>query len=351
MLTTKEIQFIEEFVNENFFDRTKLVRYLNLHTSVGNEIFSLCATGYNNQQWHSAWLDDEHGYTALSTADFIRRIPFYFYVSDEEKDLIGNLNYLISSVIKYRKGNSESELEELYQALEYMFYECNIGLNDIFNYLITQTGYIKGDYFLKWNHYLHLCHELNWTDYLPDRFITNYNEALEKLNMPPIIYEIADIGFCEYFYRDGTTITFEGVFPCDQQGIPIMRWIGLCVKNEASLCCNARKSKIGQIKVELTSETTIHALNCYNNKNDREDVWYQIYAGPLTMLFDYEMLKSERTKLKFTQKQVADAVGATVRTYQKWENGETTPDGHYLLRLMNWLDISDIQHMVKYIEQ
>lgn len=90
-------------------------------------------------------------------------------------------------------------------------------------------------------------------------------------------------------------------------------------------------------------------LNCYNNKDD-EDCWYQIYAGPQTMEFDYEILKIYRKRLKYTQKDVADAIGATVRTYQKWENGETTPDGHYLLRLLNWLDIRDIQDIVRYTE-
>jgi transcriptional regulator with XRE-family HTH domain len=68
------------------------------------------------------------------------------------------------------------------------------------------------------------------------------------------------------------------------------------------------------------------------------------------MEFDYEILKINRKRLKYTQKDVADAIGATVRTYQKWENGETTPDGHYLLRLLNWLDIRDIQDVVRYTE-
>ena len=66
------------------------------------------------------------------------------------------------------------------------------------------------------------------------------------------------------------------------------------------------------------------------------------------MEFDFTVLKERRKKLKFTQQEVADAIGATVRTYQKWENGDTTPDGHYLLRLMNWLDIPDAQYAVKY---
>lgn len=49
-----------------------------------------------------------------------------------------------------------------------------------------------------------------------------------------------------------------------------------------------------------------------------------------------------------TQAEVAEAIGTSVRTYQKWENGNTTPDGHNLLRIMNWLDIRDVQDLIEF---
>ena len=49
-----------------------------------------------------------------------------------------------------------------------------------------------------------------------------------------------------------------------------------------------------------------------------------------------------------TQNDVAEAIGTSVRTYQKWEGGDTTPDGHNLLRLMNWLEITDVQSLIIY---
>ena len=114
-----------------------------------------------------------------------------------------------------------------------------------------------------------------------------------------------------------------------------MKWIGLRVKNAKSITCSQDKSSRGRLFVEITPYTTIHALNCYNNEED-DDCWYQIYAGPQTMEFDYEILKIYRKRLKYTQKDVADAIGATVRTYQKWENGETQPewDHSFILRLL-----------------
>ena len=45
---------------------------------------------------------------------------------------------------------------------------------------------------------------------------------------------------------------------------------------------------------------------------------------------------------------VDDAIGANVRTYQKWESGETTPDGTNLLRLMNWLNIPNVHEVTKW---
>ena len=77
-------------------------------------------------------------------------------------------------------------------------------------------------------------------------------------------------------------------------------------------------------------------------------IWLQVYAGPQTMTFNYKIMKERRKALGYTQKQVAEAIQTNVRTYQKWENGETTPDGYYLLRLLNWLDIHDVTQVIKY---
>ena len=81
---------------------------------------------------------------------------------------------------------------------------------------------------------------------------------------------------------------------------------------------------------------------------DKEIYQKFMYAGPLNMEFDYTALRDYRDRRGYTQQQVADAVGTSVRTYQKWEAGNTIPDGYFLLKLLNWLDIPDIQNIVKY---
>ena len=68
------------------------------------------------------------------------------------------------------------------------------------------------------------------------------------------------------------------------------------------------------------------------------------------MEFNYKALKEFRVARGFTQKEMADAIGANVRTYQKWEGKNSTPDGHYLLRIMNWLQIDDVQDLIFYRE-
>ena len=82
----------------------------------------------------------------------------------------------------------------------------------------------------------------------------------------------------------------------------------------------------------------IEACDIYG---DDANAVYVLYAGPKHLDFDNTALRRLRKSRGYTQKEVADAIGASVRTYQKWESGVTTPDSKYMLRLLNWLDISD----------
>ena len=64
------------------------------------------------------------------------------------------------------------------------------------------------------------------------------------------------------------------------------------------------------------------------------------------MSFNSETLRSYRTRLDFTQQELADAIGVQIRTYQKWEKGDTIPDGYNLIRLMNYLNIDSVQEFI-----
>lgn len=350
MITTKEQQFIKKYVDNRFYDQEKIIKYLGMHEVVGAEIFPYCDRRSDGQKTYSRWLEDDDGYAPLAASEFIRRVPFYFYTQDKNAPLkeYGDLESLHSCYSQIR--DNTNNFESLYEALEFMFYELDLPLNKIFSYWIDQTHLVSGDLFIKWAHYLHLCIDLGITDYFPDSFITAYNHALEASGLPAIIYEIHETGLYEPFVRNGNKLEFEGQFPCDENGKPIMRWIGLRIKNAKSITCFSEKSMTGRLTVVINPDTIINALNFYNDRNEKDDYWYQVYAGPLTMQFDHSALKTWRNMLGYTQKEVADAVGTSVRTYQKWESGKTTPDGYFLIRLLNWLDISNLQDIIKYTD-
>ena len=346
MLTRKQIHFIKQNINEQYFDVDKLIRYLNTHAVVGNEVFSYITRNELNEAhgWKRQlqWLDDRWGYSPVSVNVFIKRIPFYFYIWDGDWGKhCGALSDLLYSNKFNASDFEEAEIENLYKDLEYLYYEQKICCYDIFNYVIEQMGVITQRYFPYWVHYLRLCEKLNWHNKMPKRLITAYNLALEQSNMRPIVYGIHEVHPGELFMRKGKKIIFEGRFPCDDDGKPIMKWIGLKVVNAESVECKCKMSEDGELIITIKPNTIIFDLDLNNN-------WYQIYAGPQNMKFDCTILRVQREYLGLTQQQVADAVEANVRTYQKWENGESNPDGHYLIRLLNWLDIPDIQLVTEY---
>lgn len=91
--------------------------------------------------------------------------------------------------------------------------------------------------------------------------------------LSPIIYEISEIGVGEMFWRSGSYIEFEGTFPCDKNGNPILKWIGLRIENAGEITCTCKGSMRGRLLVELKPNTMIYALNIYNNRDETDDYW------------------------------------------------------------------------------
>lgn len=350
MLTEMQLAIINKYVDEQFYDREKLIKYLSVHTQVGNEVFDYVDRknrNLNRKEAHSPYLDDEEGYEPVPVDTFIRRIPLYFHTWDGSFEThSGDIGRVFAGAWKDIKTGARS-IEGIYHELEYMFYEKAIEPYDIFNYLTDQTGRASGEYFFEWVDYLHLCDDLGWEDPLPGNFITSYNLAREAAHLSPVIYiPDWDMHMEKPYFRNGRVLEFEGVFPCDENNMPIMRWIGLKFRNSYRVVkCTCDKAERGYLSIEIDPDTVVYYRN---TDDDGEEFWDQVYSGPLTMEFDNKVLKYYRERLKYTQQEVADAVGASIRTYQKWEYGTTQPDGYYLLRLMNWLDIPSIQEAVKY---
>jgi len=45
MLKKSDIDVIEQYVDNKYFDKDKLIKYLSMHSIMGNEVFSCCDKG------------------------------------------------------------------------------------------------------------------------------------------------------------------------------------------------------------------------------------------------------------------------------------------------------------------
>ena len=392
-LTVEQLQFIAEYVDPARVDTDKLVKYLEKHRTIKHDIFAPCSKVpkklFRDEPYCTA-LESDRSFRPVTREVFLRRIPFYFYTvksSDGEKHYSPLWSLLPT---RDRKEAIDEELEALYADLEFMYYDLELPLAVIFDYVHTQlrapapprkkpvtveeknaffsiaaniaSASIIGDesylstreVFGQWRHYLHLCRELGWTDYTPDRFISAYNYALESSGMKPVIYHpIVQLGIVTHS-SDRNTFVYKGNFPCDSDGTPILRWTTIKVTNPQSVSFNAEKSRFGELTIVASPKSMLYERGViYDDEGnltiDLSDYeWERVYAGPQNMTFNRRALKEYREECGLTQKQLAEAIDVSVRTYQKWEAGKTMPDCHNLIRIMNWLGISDVQSLITY---
>lgn len=400
MINEKHLEVIQKYVPEKYFDREKLIRYLSLHDMVGVEVFRYVAkeiysdgTGRNRTVlpviFQESWeyriepgqeeiYRDRERFEPESVETFVRRIPFNFYHKGDDVRLdkngkevlvwqplaITELTYaigdLMSSLYYHRK--SPLTLENAYHILEFLFYEKGYTLEEIFEYTNSISWPDASDLYGDWFDYVEMCMKLGWDDLMPSKFYYRYNLAREALGIDPVIFQIKEYDYeawsrdreqVQFYKRKGNKLEFFGSFPCDDNDEPVLRWIAIDVKEAKSIDCTAKNELECFLTVTLTPRTVIHAQikdrdEIGNELPGVEPKWVQIYAGPQTMSFNYKILKRRRNELGYTQQEVADAVQANIRTYQKWESGETKPDGYYLLRILNWLDIPNLQDVIIY---
>ena len=385
ILSSEQLAVVRKYTDAYRIDQDKLVAYLQKHRTIKLEVFSYCSKVSKRSmgsRGYSVFLN-ESTYSAVDRDTFMRRIPFYFFQVPFGGDTRTGLSKVFPSDRK--KTMTAEDYEAFYTDLEWMFYDLHLPLTTIYDYLgdqfttpslenkrgrfgsfltssiLEERGLSGREAFPMWRHYLHLCQELGWTDYTPQRFISAYNFALEASALDPILYRPLKDYIITYYTRIDDTYVFRGNFPCDKNGVPIMRWTTVRVQNAASIEFSGEKSRCGELRILLGPKTRIHIREFYENEDDGTEIdrssvefieeplmWRQIYAGPQTMEFNHNALKQARIEHKLKQSDVAFAIGTSVRTYQKWESGETIPDGHNLLRLMNWLNISDPQELVIY---
>ena len=357
MLKDDEVKILNKYVNEEKYDIKRLMDYLERNEIIGNEIFTYIVKEIDEEkQYEGVYpLSDNILYNPVDRQTFLRRVPFYFYevnykeIKKDEMLSCGNLKFLIYKLFDANEmdfKNHKIELEKLYVILEKLFYKEKIDLITIMNYFIHQTKHIEIESFFQWVDYINIVND-NQLPFskTPKCFMTDYNKALEAIGKNPIIYDIDfEVPYWnDCFKREDNTIDFSGTFPMENDE-PALKWIGVNFKNIGGIKFYNHGKFSGTLRVKLLPDSIIHV-------RDDAGAWRQIYVGPQKMFFDHAIFKTKREQLKFTQQYIADAIQTSVRTYQKWENGETIPDGNNVIRLMNILDIDDMQLLIKYLEE
>ena len=121
-LTHAEITFIEKFINEDLIDKQILIEYLEKHRIIKNDVFKRCSKlGKAKPFSNSAYcylLNSEDGFIPVSRSQFIRRIPFYFFV--DKGDNIRPHSFL--GPLLFSAANSSEALEGIYLELDWLFY-------------------------------------------------------------------------------------------------------------------------------------------------------------------------------------------------------------------------------------
>ncbi|WP_179014216.1 helix-turn-helix domain-containing protein [Paenibacillus sp. 79R4] len=323
----------------------KLLSYMDRHETIGEEIFPYLGESDNRLYFNAPSVPKEV---------FLKRIPFYFYKPEiNSLEDIGDLNEYIMGIYSTPRlaKNVAENTDLLYSVIEKMHYHHQLTMKQIFNYPHQQTGMgCQTEFLFKWSHYLDLTESFPGAEKMPKKFIVSYNNILESVGLPPIIYYLQESYTYEYISRKGQVFEVSGTFPCDDDGRPILRWIGLKIKNPMRVWAEVNKRFKGKIFIEAGPKTAIWGLNLWDESEDVEELWTPLHIGPQLMEFDNIELKYIRDREGYTQKEVATAIGTSIRTYQKWESGDTTPDSHNLLRLMNFLDISDTKELTRYMD-
>lgn len=293
MITAEQEQFIRKYVSKEYFNVDQFISYLKLHDVVGGEIFAIAPLP-EDRLAHPGRLEllrEGFGFNAIDKETFIKRIPFYFYVADYKGRHCGDLKSIISGYYRFTHYG-DPNYEEVYKRLERMFYHHKVSLVNIMEYTVAQTGYVsRYDVFCLWCDYLDLCERLHISDKTPKSLLYSYNKLLVYAGEKPIVYLPGLVGFNENFVREDNEIVVGGEFPCDEEGRPVMDWIGVKVENAAYIHCKREKGEFDkELRIGLAPNTKIYMLNIYNEKDVECNTWWPIYFGPAVTEFDSRAL-------------------------------------------------------------
>ena len=258
--------------------------------------------------------------------------------------------------------------EPFYEILEDLFYNYHISLEDIFEYVHRQCNRCIFWVFYTWYKYVKLANKLGLSDMTPINVLWAYNVALEKDGQKPIVYEPEySVGFNELIERHNGYISMGGYFPVNpENGQVNKKWMRIWIEGEhyitpeSYLSADAKDRPFTNplevtIRIGLTSKTIICvADDKIEGLIPREvalnrdlHVWEPIYIGIAAMQFDMDAIRFRRKEIGYTQSDVAALLDISPRTYQNWEMRVSDPDALNLIRLLNLLNINNVQEIIR----
>lgn len=386
-LSSEQENIIRRYVVPEFFSIEAFIQYLSNYEIINFDIFTQCSMPGKRPQFSFL-----RSYRPVSRDVFIRRIPFYFFDLRNTLDFF-SLTDLFEGYIDFSNQrttqsetsddgtklpavagdyscfNPDVDFEPLYEMLEKVVYTYKVPLDRALKYLLKSFGrFVNFKYFYHWLSYLDLLDEVNEDNVFPKSLYYAFNKELISKGKSPRL--VMPDGFSEkvIFNSEEKCQMFRigGFFPIED-GKPIMEWIGLWLEECGDISIQNRPSNAGSfedyillsskaesrsvLEIRVNPKSRIFELT---RKQDKDGIshnyWRQIFAGSQVSEFTMKPLMAMREKLKLSQKEVAELADINLRSYQRMEAGNSTPDALNLIELMTLLGINGTEAFIAHPE-
>ena len=354
------IDIIKQNISKEVFNIESIITYLENHDVITNEIF------YELEMLNDYQKNQTKNYLTyyrnINRETFIKRIPIYFYDYSpiSKKCSINDFFLSYFNGAKYDENMKEA-VERKMLMLENIIYYYGITLDQMLGYLYDQGGKDFLNYtFEKWYEYLELIGKTK-EHYFPNNVLTGLNYELKNKRGKEYIFspEIIRIEI-----HDDKAVKILGLFPTNSDGSIIFDWVGLWTENITKLTSTTRneyclvESKIKLVKqkqpmminevtIEVNTNSKIYVSKEQNIDGSIIPVWHDIYRGINRIEYDYKLISYYREKMRISQKDMSNDLNINLRTFQRFEAGETKPDAFDFIRIMKYLRIEDYEVFIK----
>lgn len=386
-ITSEEELIVRKYINQQYFEIDKIIEYLNTNSFISKDIFLNYFTPIARGKFNLTYLNS---FKEINRDKFIKRIQIYFYDVNLKNEFQPSMTDFFNGYLQFiNKGKkietfnefdklypSDIDFEPLYSILDELIYDYSIDIDRVLNYIQEQRGSVKYHIIFRyWYGYLKLLDFNKINDIkmiFPKNILYSYNVELEKNGFKPIIHFPATLGDDNdspyVVYRRNKVLNIGGFFPFDDEGNPVFKWIGIWFENVKNIKWVVSKPKTQEHDIQYNSSPSLRMVLkfelCHNTRiflayrqhigrdefmeeEKFKEYWKLEYCGPSLMKLDCSIITKKREELGYSPKDVSEATGINLRTYQRIEVGEGSPDGLNLIKIMNFLDIGFYDELIK----